>query len=559
MNKRIFILLSFCLIVSFGKTQTYNTDEVAKLKMFLNQPSSENGKTNGQQLNTSYDENDPSTWEGINWTETTPKRVTNLNWLDKYLCGFLDVSNFEQLVQIVCQSNELDSIYAKNCPNLTQLQCFTNQLVSLDVSNSSALTLLSCDANLLELLNISGCTNLLNLGFAENQLTKIDLSDAVNLKTINCMNNDLTSIDFTKNSKLETFQCVGNQLTSLDFSPCPNMIFIECSYNPISSLNVSNCGTLQLLHCIENQLTSIDISSSTKLTELYCSDNQISTIDISNNDSLIEFSCNMNQLSVLDVSNNLKLKELRCSNNQIKSLDLSSNLALEDLVCYNNKLSYLDLSGLLNFDVLLCDNNALTFSSLVLPENLSDTITYDYVPQEDIIIGTLNGDSYEHDQEDTVDLSSEYLGGNTTYTWKYNNSGLPVVTGITDHQNGKFSFGRFLVNAEIYCELTNDSFPDFAEENVLKTVPVLITGIPSGLKPLSEYKPINIYPNPVVDILNIEGIAPYEQIQIIDVNGSVVYCSNNASSTTFTLCVNELPKGSYILKTGKQTSFFLKK
>ncbi len=72
---------------------------------------------------------------------------------------------------------------------------------------------------------------------------------------------------------------------------------------------------------------------------------------------------------------------------------------------------------------------------------------------------------------------------------------------------------------------------------------------------------IAIYPNPVKDILYIDGLQNYHSIEVIDITGRIVQ-QQTVSAGTGSINVHSLSKGNYILKlnsnTGNQTLKFIK-
>jgi hypothetical protein len=76
--------------------------------------------------------------------------------------------------------------------------------------------------------------------------------------------------------------------------------------------------------------------------------------------------------------------------------------------------------------------------------------------------------------------------------------------------------------------------------------------------PETSVSVINIYPNPVMDQLNIQGLDKVKKLVIIDITGKV-WRTVNINSDETTLNINELHPGMYFLKAGNQTFKFIKK
>jgi len=159
---------------------------------------------------------------------------------------------------------------------------------------------------------------------------------------------------------------------------------------------------------------------------------------------------------------------LDCSNDSISSLDVSNCLSLKKLICSNNRLETLNVAQNTNLVTLDCSFNHLTFSDLPLPK--SSFLNYTYSPQIPISIkktlyagDVINLSAYLFVVDGSGTLHS------TLFTWK-NGVGETLVQG-TDYtlsSPGIFTFSK-KPNHIVYCEMTNDLFPDFKELNVHRT------------------------------------------------------------------------------------------
>jgi hypothetical protein len=73
----------------------------------------------------------------------------------------------------------------------------------------------------------------------------------------------------------------------------------------------------------------------------------------------------------------------------------------------------------------------------------------------------------------------------------------------------------------------------------------------------------SIYPNPVSDVLTIEGIENVNTIQIIDAKGSIVYSKKISAENQLKVDVSSFATGTYqvVFSTNNQTSVktFVKK
>lgn len=191
----LFLLVLFPATGILAETYDgYEGNDYLKIQAFLNQPSMEVGKTNGQKLNAAYDQNDPTTWSWVYWTGT-PKRVQWIYWADYGLAGDLDLTGCTELAKVeVCQ-NQITSIDVSNLTKLTTLSAFFNDtLSSVDIEGDSALTELYVNAT----------------STGTGQLTELDVSDASALQVMNCTRQQLTSLDISANTALYRLYSANN-------------------------------------------------------------------------------------------------------------------------------------------------------------------------------------------------------------------------------------------------------------------------------------------------------------------------------------------------------------
>lgn len=144
----------------------YNTAEITKLQAFLNSQSAIPGKTNGQVINPEFDLEDPWTWLGVTWTDTSILNVYMIEWTSKNLAGSLDVGGFKYLRGLYCSNNRLLSLNVSGCDNLSELACSSNLLSSLSLNNLWELRNVDCTSNHLASVSYSmyGGINLTAIG-----------------------------------------------------------------------------------------------------------------------------------------------------------------------------------------------------------------------------------------------------------------------------------------------------------------------------------------------------------------------------------------------------------
>lgn len=264
-KKFLGIILTLALVIAMlpinvkSVIADYDSYEVGKLQTFLNHTSGDGIKCNGLMINDSYDQDDPSTWSGIAWTNTTPKQVTSIQWSGRNFAGNLDVSNFTELID---------------------LRCDGNNITGLDISGDAKLLYLYCNSN---------------------QMTELTTAGAVNLDTVNCSGNMIEDLDFSANTRLSRIDCSNNQLTDLYVSSCTVLGELRCQDNYLGSLDLSDNVALYYLDCSYNRFRSLDLTQSTRWTTVYCNNNRLENLNFQGGGELYHFDCTGNNLTDVNV------------------------------------------------------------------------------------------------------------------------------------------------------------------------------------------------------------------------------------------------------------------
>lgn len=242
--------------------------------------------------------------------------------------------------------------------NLSFLNVNNNLLTNLDLTFNNQLQQINCYGNQLDTLILTADTLLTYLECSYNNLRGIDLSGFPELQNLYCYNNQLTSLDISQNYLLVNLNCNSNSLQLLDLHLNSSLSYVDCSYNLLVSLDVSNLINLYSIDCSNNALTSILFSpTNTSLSEIYCSDNQLTSFTLSGAITLYELNCENNLLTSLDLTGITQVNYLRCGFNQINNLQLP---IFYSLYCESNALTSLDFSANNFLTDLNCSNNNLT-------------------------------------------------------------------------------------------------------------------------------------------------------------------------------------------------------
>ena len=272
-------------------------------------------------------------------------------------------------------------------------------------------------------------------------------------------------------------------------------------FAPVDTMRIY--GNIKMFDCHANgfNIIGINLDNNLLLTQLYCSGNAIPTLDISRSTQLIALFCGANQFRTLDVSNLTQLEYLSCDNNpRLLNLDVSKLTQLQFLYCYNTGLTSLDVRGLTHLKELFCYNNNFTTAGL-------DSI-YCALP----IVSGNSGDLIPialptSSNYDTVMASNTQnaISKNWRVQYRYDYSTFPPT-------NGTFDCSNIGIND--------------VELNKIEA---------------------KIYPNPVIDNLNIEAKENILTLEVFDALGRKVI-STNPKQKSITLDVSNLEKGIYILK-----------
>ncbi|MDP2693128.1 MAG: T9SS type A sorting domain-containing protein [bacterium] len=153
-----------------------------------------------------------------------------------------------------------------------------------------------------------------------------------------------------------------------------NLEHLFAGSNYIGSLNISQNLNLLTLSFYFNNLTSLDVSQNVNLNHLDISFNQIININLNNLENLLRLIIVNAPLETLDLSENLNLELIYARNNSFPNIDLSNNINLTQLLFFNNNLTELDLSQNQALQSLHVTNNNIT--NLDLSHNNSLTYLY---------------------------------------------------------------------------------------------------------------------------------------------------------------------------------------
>lgn len=147
--------------------------------------------------------------------------------------------------------------------------------------------------------------------------------------------------------------------------------------------------------------------------------------------------------------------------------------------------------------------------------------------------------------QDFIYLISDSLTGNQWYLDDVILIGETNDTLIySSHTNGAYTV--------IYTDANGCSS---ASDAINATIIIVDVSIDENDKVLE----LSVYPNPTVEIINIESNELIDDIIITDLNGRIVYTNNNINSTTFQVNLSELTRGTYLIKVTSGDDYNLKR
>ncbi|MEG2238139.1 MAG: hypothetical protein RRX93_01750, partial [Bacteroidales bacterium] len=239
-----------------------------------------------------------------------------------------------------------------------------------------------------------------------------------------------------------------------------------------------------------SKITYLDISLWDKIESLKCPSNALSTLDLSKNTLLKDLDLSSNQLSTIDLSKNTKLQSVGLNNNRLSTLDLSKNTLLQNLYIHQNSLSSilgLDANTLSNLQFINISNNKLIPGSF--PASFPSTAEghFSYAPQQAIAIPS------QISSDMKLDLGALYAYKNATPSiipsieWVLEDgSKLIENTDYTVDNAGVFTFLRSQKQTAS-AQISHALYPDFTNENILKTTSISIASAPITPKMIAKF------------------------------------------------------------------------
>ncbi|WP_298761363.1 T9SS type A sorting domain-containing protein [uncultured Psychroserpens sp.] len=442
------------------------------------------------------------------------------------------IQDFTALEQLRCNDNNLMTLDLSQNLNLQRLRCYSNPLVNLDLSNNlqlfelrsyacpslTSLNIANGNNSNINHLNISSNTNLTCVE-VDNPTIANDWNNNINLPGTysagssvvycilgvnetyvpddafeaylesNSLGNGIANDNRVDKSLISTVTSInlGNLgiIDAIGINEFVALETLQVNDNNLEVIYLDNLINLVTFRATRNNLVTLDLSNSTSLEVLIVDSNNLSTL-LLNSTVLIYYQIAGNNFSSIDLTNFPLLERLFCGGNNILNLDVNSNPELITIECQNNDIESLDVSNNPDLVSLLAFSNALT--------------SLDVKNGNNGIITTFRADN-------NTNLSCVEVDNEVAAT------------------NGLGNYSSWMKDAgTVYSE-------DCAATLGTNTF---------------ELNTISVYPNPVVDILNINATNnELKRLDILDINGRLVITKYNSFEN---VDMHQLNAGVYFMR-----------
>ncbi|QRM88679.1 T9SS type A sorting domain-containing protein [Lacinutrix sp. WUR7] len=357
-------------------------------------------------------------------------------------------------------------------------------------------------------------------GTLDGQVLTSDLTMVNSLNISNSNISDLTGIqDFIALTSLEARNA---SIINLDVSGLVNLreLILAFTYT-LETLNVNGCTGLVNLDIKITGLNILDLSTCTSLETIDMYKSTLRHLDVHGVTSLTYIRANESYLSTLNVTGCTSLSSINISETGMRSLDLSNNPSIVNFGCFDCFLEDLNLSNCINFETLdFWRVRDITNINLTNCNNFTGITTYE---------SSLHLQSL--DLTGVVDLETFHLDEVTISELDLsNNLNLHEVTlgfctiGSLNLKNGNnTNFTNFGVhNSNLSCITVDNADYSTLNWTSISNSSVLFSNDCQTLSNNeNQINNISIYPNPVVNNLNI-GLQSHqilENVIIVDLQG----------------------------------------
>ncbi|PNQ73063.1 hypothetical protein C1T31_08700 [Hanstruepera neustonica] len=388
----------------------------------------------------------------------------------------------------------------------------------LNSDAESVITLNIFNKNIIDLTGIEAFINLKYLYCYFNNVQELNLQSNLQLEVLDIENNSLTNLDISANTELKELYISNNLLSNLDVSNNLDLEVLSCNLNNLSDLDVDNNMNLSVLWCYSNNLQNINLQQNILLESLFCGDNNLSSLNIASNPLLQTISCSQNNLSELIFDNCQDLSYLDVSGNNFSQIDVSSNSSLTRFLCNNNNFQSLDVSQNPELMLFYASFNGIREIDLTNNNDLK------YV-------------RLENNELESIDIRN---GQNSSIS-DFNANNNPALTCVyVDNTNA-----NYLANWDI--DSSANFVQDEAECNALSTQDVKLNDMV-----------FEMYPNPVIDYMNITVTDTKSTLRLYTLKGQSVFQSKLSLGTN-SIDLSNYSTGFYLVEITTSNQKVIKK
>lgn len=314
--------------------------------------------------------------------------------------------------------------------------------------------------------------------FGNGQLKEFTTDFALKPTTMNITGTPvgLVSVYVPEGEVLTSFSISGVALGAADLTKATELAYLSITDGQLYDLDTRYNRCLQYLDLSGNNLSALDLTGiygdyeKNVLTTIKAARNNISSYKNMATTALRHLDLSANRMEEINLKDYDNLLTLDLSDNLLTSVDLEYMFSATDINLSGNRLSAVNPCATSVPDNLDLSHNNLTFASLPWPSSMGSG--YVYAPQNDIKVPA---------QAPTVNLSAQNVtidGNPTVFTWKKTDGTLlsegtdfRIAGGITTFLDSSLG--------DVFCELSNASFPMLAGDRALRTTAVRVTEVPS--------------------------------------------------------------------------------
>ena len=313
-----------------------------------------------------------------------------------------------------------------------------------------------------------------------------DLSKLNKVNTLSLGNVAAATLDLTALDSLQGFTSFNGQLETLDFSNNPELKNISVAQNKLKSVNVSKNTKLTNFTAYTNELETLDFSACNALEGIYAYGNKLTSVTLPENpENLGNINLQQNELTAIDLSKlTKKLALCYFNDNKLTSLIIPCEVATFE--AENNQIAEFSVVDATKSCKLA--NNCMTLATLpTKPAGLNTTSKikkFTYAPQADLAVEA------EYNVGGVLDLSEQLTAtgileepATTVYTL-IGVAGDTIAAEAYTIDEGKITFTQ-AQESQVYVAMTNEAFPLFTGDVVLKTTPFSVV-TPVGIETLSN-------------------------------------------------------------------------